>query len=292
MAREVQSRLRQLGYQPYVAAQVQNIPDLNRCIICELYAADFYIFINFRREQIHAGPPPVFRGSLYTNQELAIAYAIGIEKMIFLNQQQAERAGVFGAIVSNTPEFEEAEDILPILEDAIKRASWSPDFSRHLALQRISWTPIVPYGEHVPWEGAPTSGLRIRVLHGHVTNRRRDAGAPSVIAHLRSVRRADGAFIESPDSTPLKVTNQYQAYQQTIWPQSEGCFDLLALDSEQPTRIFLMSNNDVHPRRPITTERGLYGFRYEVLADGFPPLEFSVVLNVDGSDQPTAEVVP
>jgi hypothetical protein len=64
------------GFRPYVAIQAQTILDLNGEIIRELKQSDFYLFINFRRESLG---DESFRGSLLTNQELAIAYSLGFE---------------------------------------------------------------------------------------------------------------------------------------------------------------------------------------------------------------------
>ena len=60
-ARAVADMLRGLGFDPYVAARVQSILDLNGEIIGELKRSDYYIFINFRREQIVGGE---YRGTL------------------------------------------------------------------------------------------------------------------------------------------------------------------------------------------------------------------------------------
>ena len=65
------------GFSPYVAIQVQSILDLNGGIIGNLKTSDYYLFVNLRRERLKRFPRSEYRGSLFTNQELAIAYALG-----------------------------------------------------------------------------------------------------------------------------------------------------------------------------------------------------------------------
>ena len=48
-ARTISDWLRTVGFDPYVATQVQTILDLNGEVIGQLKRSDFYLFVNFRR---------------------------------------------------------------------------------------------------------------------------------------------------------------------------------------------------------------------------------------------------
>jgi hypothetical protein len=149
VARELATWFASEGFAPYVATQVQSIPDLNSGLIGELKRSDFYFFINFRREKIITGKArSLYRGSLYTNQELAVAYALGFEHMLFLNQKGAERGGMFGTIVSNAPEFDKLDEMLPAVKRMVAQARWKPAFSRQLIL-----LPTHRHGTSVDQEG-------------------------------------------------------------------------------------------------------------------------------------------
>ena len=287
VAREVAAWFESEGFsKPYVATQVQSIQDLNHGIVSALKSSDYYLFINFRREMLPMGSgDPLFRGSLYTNQELAIAYAFGFEHMILLNQRYVERGGIFGTIVSNTPEFEKYDEVLPVVQRAVRSAGWFPQFSRQLVLEKIDWHDT-SYGERVPWEGFDKTPYKIWVLQGSVSNRRSDIAGMSAVARLRSIQNKEGHTLELTDVTNLKVTDQMEAFQQTIWPASTGRFDLLAIDVARPYRVFLMSNYDNWPRRPILQASGSYRLEYQIVALGFAPLDFAVELELNGEAQP------
>src|SRR5690349_3570714 len=88
-AHEICHRLRRLRFDPYLAIQAQTITDINRGIIGELKNSDYYLFVNFRRERLTPNGRKAaseFRGSLFSNQEFAIAYALNFEKFLIINQ--------------------------------------------------------------------------------------------------------------------------------------------------------------------------------------------------------------
>jgi hypothetical protein len=285
-ANEVANYFRSLGFYPYVATQVQSIPDLNQGIIEELKSSDYYLFINFRREQIlqnTGNSTSLFRGSLYTNQELAVAYAYGFEKMLFLNQRNTERGGMFGIIVSNSPEFDDYSDVIPAVQSAVTSADWLITYSRHLAASDLRWGPLLRYRDH--------TGERVgKTLHINIANNRPDKAATHCAARLFNVTcPATGDSYESPDKSPLKVSGQ-SGYFQAVWPSNHGAFDLLNVDNEKFPFVFLNSALDVSPRQPIIRDLGTFHLKYEVYSENFPKLSFVIKLKLEPSG-PSASLI-
>jgi hypothetical protein len=64
-------------------------------------------------------------------------------------------------------------------------------------------------------------------------------------------------------------------------------FDLLSIDMTQQSNIFLHSSMDVNPRIPIISVVGIYHLHYQVFAEDFPIIEFTVELNVTGNETTT-----
>src|SRR6266568_2050336 len=288
-AREAATWLNSEGYGAYVAIKVQSIPDLNKGIIDELKRSDYFLFVNFRREMISQGSgDPVFRGSLYTNQELAIAYALGFQDMIFLNQRFTERRGMFGTIVSNSPEFDRYTELLPGLQTAIRDAGWKPSFSRNLVPALVSWSAPVNYSDHTIWQGHSSPQRPMKTLILSLANKRHDRGAVAATLRLKAVTDSAGRGLLVEDTTPLKATGYVQSYSQIIWPESSGEFDLLALDLASPERLFLLSIRDLSPRRPVVSGRGNYQVVFQAFAEGFPIVDIPVALTVTGDENPKA----
>jgi hypothetical protein len=76
-AKEISEMLETRGFYVYVAIDAQTILDINGGIIRELKSSDCYLFVNFCRDKIDGG----YRGSLFSNQELAIAYALDFDRI-------------------------------------------------------------------------------------------------------------------------------------------------------------------------------------------------------------------
>jgi hypothetical protein len=266
------------GFLPYVAIETQSILDLNAGIVGELRTSDYYVFVNFRREKIRQG----YRGSLFTNQELAMAYALGFEHMLLLNQKGVNREGVIQFMVSNTPEFVAHVDVLHFVQVAVAAARWRPDYTRHLDVAGHDFSSF-GYTDH-------TGTRHVLALHVRIRNSRSDIGAVDAILRLSGLTDPDGHAVESPDKSRLKARGR-PGYSQTIWPRSEGCYDLLAVDKSSQTKVYLHSELDVLPRNPIITRPGRWFLDYEVFSQGFPRLAFRVELELTGSCSTTRAAI-
>lgn len=275
VARQLGAWFESAGYQPYVAIEVQSILDLNAGIIGELKTSDYYIFINFCRERVTALDGSQFsRGSLYTNQELAIAYALGFDHMLLMNQRGTKPEGVFKFIVTNIPEFDEHSEILSRVQEAVGKAGWRPDYTRQLVAGRLRLAEPVRYvGDTCPRD--------IRTLHLDIRNERPDMGAMGCVARLARWGIHGQPLRVSEDRSLLKATG-LPGFSHTIWPRSHCAFDLLGILMKTQRDVFLNSALDVHPRQPIISGPGNYHLEYEVFSQGFPPLIVNVLLSLTG----------
>jgi hypothetical protein len=271
------------GFSPYVAIQVQSILDLNAGIIGDLKTSDYYLFVNLRRERLKCLPRREYRGSLFTNQELAIAYALGFEHMLMINQLGVRREGVFQFMVSNVPEFTMLNEVLGRVQSAVQTAGWHPDYTRQLDVAGHYFTLPFIYGDHA-------GSRHVCALHLRVKNGRPDIGAVGTIARLFNMTNPSGNQLASPDRTQLKASG-HPAYSQTIWPNSEGTFDLLAIDMNNQSHAYLHSELDVHPRTPIITQPGMWLLDYEIFSQGFPRLSIRVELHLTGNHATTTATV-
>lgn len=263
------------GFQPYVAIQVQSIQDVNSAIISELKLADFYVFVDFAREALPAPHEHQRRGSLFSNQELAIAYLLGFEKVIFLQQKDVLLEGLLRYMASNATRFSSPTEVMPAVQRLVQERAWDPHYSRHLVVDGIHWSDgVIAFGSH--------TGERLvgRFLYLDIHNRRTDLAAFNCVARLASISRPPAPPQPSPDRSHLKVTG-HPGFVQTIWPSSRGAFDLLIVKA-QDAGCLLNSALDVIPKPAILTAPGHYRLHYEVLAEGFPILQLAVDLQATG----------
>jgi len=291
VAVKVARLLNDRGFNPYVAIDVQTILDINGGIIRELKDSDCYLFVNFRRDKIGTE----YRGSLFSNQEMAIAYAFGFERFLVINQDGVRREGMLAYIGINTETFIDLADCPAAVERALDRTKWTPDYSRRLQVGELRWSDPLRYGN-----------LLGRFLYVDIRNGRPDIAALEATARLAEFGAEGGPMQLCPIRSPLKATGR-PGFVQTIFPQSHEAFDILCLGaydlgqwaippasgniavSVHSDGVYLNSALDVVPlpRLPITP--GTWTLRYEFYAINFPLLSVSLRLRLD--DWTKAEVI-
>jgi hypothetical protein len=122
------------------------------------------------------------------------------------------------------------------------------------------------------------------IWHVEIENRRPDLGAFLTIARLDWIQVPQGGKTPSPDGSYLKWAYQ-SGYERTIPPTNSAKFDAFAIDDNPAYNcVYLHSLSDVSPRRCILPQMtGQYTLHYQVFAQGFPLLEFTVELDITGN---------
>ena len=282
IAAELRQWFKERGFFPYVAIQAQSIQDINSAIISELKSSDYYIFIDFPRELFQDDPEGTHRGSLFTHQEMAIAYILGFERVLFLRHKDVRLEGLLKYTASNAIEFSASREVLEKVRESIEERGWMPSYTRHLLATNLTWSK-----DGLGYRSHSTGEVFIgKFLYIDIENRRPDFAAFNTVARLGSIIDAKGNSIPVVDRSHLKVTGQ-PGYFQTIFPESHGAFDLLCVKSLERGVICLNSSLDLTPKPLIISEPGSYILQYEVLSELFPILKFSIRLNVTGESGTT-----
>lgn len=274
------------GYSAYIAIEIQNLYDINNAIVKELILSDYYIFIDFRREPIGRRKLFIreFRGSLFSHQELALAYNLGFDKVIFLQEGGLTSEGFLKYIQSNSKFFKKRNQILKLIQEEVRNKKWSPLYSRHLIIGGIVKIPSpIAYGDH-------TGSRNVYIYECRIENNRGDKAAMNTLAILKSIEGPNGQAIY-PDTSYLKWAGQI-GYSRTIFPLNSARFCLLQIDYNDLLSVYLQSAADIHPRLPIISgQAGNYKLSYQVFAENFPMLEFQVLLNLTGNINATTVTV-
>jgi hypothetical protein len=211
VASAVEAALKGRGFDVYVAVQVATILEINERIIRELKNSDCFLLINFRREKLAKHS---YRGSLFSNQELAIAYSLGFERLLVVNQADVASEGMLRYIGVNTETFADYSDCCAVVEAALNRAAWKSDYSRRLRAGAVSNRGPITFGS-----------LSGQFYYVAIYNGRPDIAALECTARLARFRRAMSVWQPSPILSPLKATGR-PGYSHTIFPSSPEEFDL------------------------------------------------------------------
>lgn len=288
------------GFDVYIAIDVQTILEINAGIIHELKDSDYYLFVNFVREPVDGG----HRGSLFSNQELAIAYALGFERILVINQDGIRPEGMLAYIGVNSETFHDFGDCCDVVERALDRSRWTNDYSRRLRAGTLRFSDeMIAYG-----------GLAGRFLYLDIRNNRPDIAALEATAKLTELScAAPPAWQRSRIRSPLKATGR-PGFSHTIFPRSHEAFDLLCVGSfsrpdlqwqvpalsgalvpsptayEEPG-VFLNSALDVVGSQRLPLALGVWHLRYQFFAIGFPILQVQIELTLPNWNEPSARVL-
>jgi hypothetical protein len=279
LAAEIEKVVKEFGLDCYNADTRHGFDDV-MSITGHLSKADYYLFIDFKREVKKDGDIPI---SVFTHQEFALARAWGITEMLpFREKGLPDRdPGIEGYVLSHPIEFERRGLVQLVkreINDRLTKGEWRVDYSRNLVVSELTPTGEVQYTDHF---GTSSDNI----WHVKVENRRSDRAAPNATAILEGMTITEtGERLRILDTTFLKWAYQ-QAYQKTILPGATGNIDVFAIRVNDEG-VFLHSawdfGNAFGRRDPIVRSRGNYCLEYLLHADSFPVVHFKVNLDYQG----------
>ncbi len=133
VASEISSMLTDLGFDPYVATEEQTLKGLRENIFWNLESAEYFLFVDFRREQL--ANQSEHRGSLFTNQELALASFLDLDVMTFQQTGVLKLDGLMRFLQANAVEFSNPADLPDLIRKRIEKVRWESGWKRRLAFR-------------------------------------------------------------------------------------------------------------------------------------------------------------
>jgi len=276
----------------YVAREDQSlVPILT--IIDELRTSDYFLFIDFYRPKTSNNNSEIHMPvSLFSHQELALAYELGFKENVILiqekklqnNEGSPKIGGFLKYALTNPISFKDNKDLLKKIEGLIKK-KWDVNYSRNLIpiKRRNEWPLSKPimYSNH-------TGQYLIKVWRIGVKNGRSDVAAIRTLCILDYVE-FDGNK-NDPDRSNLKWAGQ-MGYEKTILPNDYGVLDIFSIHSKKQG-IFLQSAKDT-PRQPIIFNNGEYTLHFKLYSQNFPLVKFKVklILQYDQREENWPQIV-
>lgn len=264
MAMAIRDLLTRMGFEPYIAVDEKSLRGLRENIFPQLQSAEYFLFIDFKREELPGGAG--CRGSLFTNQELAIASLLDLEVLAFQEKGVKRLDGMLQALQVNATPFTDNAELLRLIE-AEASARWKPDWRAELAM-----------GVHrLPADGMWRNNWS-RFLSGIAFNRHARKDALDCNVYLERVRRHPADWME----------------RQPVEAKWGGCwlpsvrigsgknrhFDAVRVEHETPRIAHFNTFSDSWLYGQPLEGPGEFGLEYAVYASGFAPVrgQFRLVL--------------
>lgn len=270
-----------LGFGCYVACEVQDLRDLRDIIFKRLEESDYFVFVDFKREELKDKKDkdgrPIHRGSLFTNQELAVASYIGLGNCVLLLQEEGveERGGVLNAVLANLREdetrFKSAErDELPnriynLIKAKLDNREWNNQTRNTLALS------VYPHSRYLQ---LPNGGPVVRPFHIQVKNLHHRKDARNCFAYLDGVvdLNKNEKINHGWETAEFKWAHTRLAAVRITAKPSSRYFDAVCLFINQG-RIEMSFFNPFAPSHtdyyPYKLGPGKYRLTFSVISDNF-----------------------
>ncbi len=265
IGREVDRYFQERDFETYFAKKVHSPKALTEHIFANLKESEYFVFIDFKREKIKScklrlekKKTDKFRGSLFVNQEIAIATFLELEGIGFL-EKGVKREGILNYLIFNARPFKDSTEIIAELEK--ETSNWNPESVNELFLSydkrrdhknvRLS-----------NYQGKPFSDW----WHIEVKNRHKSKHAFSCLAYLTYLKNIDNAKKYKIPTIEL-LWSGLGDYTVNIMADEKREFDALYIIHQENKVQF-------HSRKLTTTSKR---FQLPALDNGTYLLEYSVV---------------
>ncbi len=277
----VAGRLEKLGFDTYVAVQEQTLRGLKENIFEQLTKSEYYIFVDFKREELAKTVPPVCRGSLFSHQEFALAAYLDIPLLAFQELGVKQDDGIIRFLQANAIPFTDRNLLPSVIADKVQERGWDAHWRNELALERqpnqFSDANRVEYSP-----GQQPRYFPGRFFHVDVRNRHREKIATNCYVYL-----AAATNLNTSHEIPLRTVEfkwaGYVLPNAQILPNQTRQFDAFWIAHDRPTQIQFNVYSDATDYIPRIEGEGRYELQYVVVADNFPAAKSSFILNLSKS---------
>ncbi len=269
IAEAIATKLTELGFDFYIAVLEQTLSGLKENIFRKLKESEYFLFVDFKREQLETNGSTVCRGSLFSHQELAIASFLDMEVLAFQESGVKPLDGILGILQANAIPFTDrsklTELVVAKVQERIKNRSWEPRWKNVLTLEREP-TQFSDANRNAPGEPRPFPG---RFFHIDVCNRHRSKLAVNCYAYLEKAVNSETSK-ELPFKTVEYKWAGYTMPNATILPKQARRLDAFWIDHRNPTKLWFNAYVDSSEYIPTVEGDGKYELTYVVVAENFP----------------------
>jgi hypothetical protein len=177
-ASAISDRLRELGFDPYIAVAEQTLRGLRENIFEQLRKSEYFLFVDFKRELLVDSE--FCRGSLFSHQELAIASLLDIEVAAFQEKGVKPTDGLMQFLQTNTIQFIDKNLLPNAVADIVRQRGWNPSWRNELVLEAPQFVDNVR-----TYNVSGFAGLG-KFFHVNVRNRHREKLALNCCVYLES----------------------------------------------------------------------------------------------------------
>lgn len=259
------------GFKTYLAEEAQNLEGLTENIFRHLRTSEYAIFIDPKRENLDGKSE--FRGSLFVNQELAIAAFQQIDALVF-HQEGVKLEGVAKYLIVKPIHFKNKNDFIKKLADNTK--TWDPHWRNEISLESPIVAKDVLSAENrtdlIDWYHVP-----VRNVHRYQYARN------CLVYVLRIIDDVGGKEVYSPN-IELLWSGAVSAQPKHILPQKAAKVVAFFINHSKDIIEFLEApSRSTEPEYQLPDlQAGKYSITYTVLSDNFEQVNRTFKISFGG----------
>jgi hypothetical protein len=271
IAQEIKTRLEKLGFDVYIAVEQTTLKGVKESIFPNLERAEYFLFVDFKRENLGQDS---HRGSVFCQQELALAAYLELGVLMFQEEGIIEREGLLGCMQSNSVPFRDrkslAEKIQTTVEAKLNKGEWRSDWKNQLVLEKA---------EHEFIPAVRPGGLQGQYYHVSVRNLNPWKPSFQTTAYLEKVLMLP-ARIPIPLETIEFKWAGYTLPSAVIGAGQSRLFDAFWAPTQDLTNIQFNVFSDSSQYMPKLAGEGVYEMTYVVLSSKYPPTKRAFILSI------------
>lgn len=268
------------NFSTYFAAREHSSEALTGSIFRALRNSEYFVFIDFKRDEIgekNKKSEPLYRGSLFVNQEIAIATFLGLIGVGFF-EKSVKREGILNYHIYNAEYFEDGTEIIKKLDELTK--GWDPNSVNELDIL-ISDSPLKDLTIRDNLQ-RPLSDWYFLVIKNNNKHRH----AFSVCGYVTRIFNIDTGEELSIPTNELKWSAIGDISANIMADTSR---ELVAFYVKHGENKIEFSQRDLltnSPRYPLPgLPAGKYLLSYSVISSNFETISKSFILEFDGTPQ-------
>ena len=280
-AKEIARRLKKLQFDPYVALQEQSLSGLKENIFRRLENSEYFIFVDFKREELAGTNPRECRGSLFSHQELALASYLNIEVLAFQEKGVRQNDGIIRFLQANATQFTDRHLLPNVIADEVGKRRWDSTWRNELLLERSDPTQ---HGDSLmKVQGQQGEVVKIgHFFHIGVHNRHQRTTARHCFVYLEKAVRLEPQTDFSLRAVEVKWEG-YTLPSAHIPPGTARTFDAFYIFPDDPVKLRFQLFTDSWAFIPNIEGEGRYELQYSVVADNFPTARDTFLLDLRNS---------
>ncbi len=239
------------GFEPYVAGEQVSFSGVKEAIFRQLPESEYFLFIDFPRDEL---PDGFCRGSLFSNQELAIAAYLDLDFLGFRHRSVRPFDGLLKFVQADIPVFDNVAQLPQLVRDAVQ-SKWHADWKNGLQLRRDpdEFDHITRLRRDV--YGNVTMNREARFFHLDVFNSHLRKTALDCVTYVESIRDVKQGCHIPFRRAEIKWAGSVLPMV-PIPPRTHRMIDICMIYPDELDNVYFMSYSDSHQYMGIIT--GVY----------------------------------